>query len=230
MPSCQCNMPNPNGADEDCRPNPQRRSQASRAKLPVRGRLHSRPAVPGRRRNPGSRRRFRLCSRFRPDATLFEMGEKALRPVQAPLAETWTLDRLGPAPCQCKAQGRTKGPCDGVESRLTFVRTRHSAAPTVVPQGRPFLFKVSYQGMSDEAHFSTKQPRSCTASRLPSPDVDSRRPCSDPRPSGTRTHKAFRLTTVSARKDFLAANSAKRRAEQKARISACADRSDHRGD
>jgi ribonuclease P protein component len=66
--------------------------------------------------------------------------------------------------------------------------------------------------MSDEAHFSTKQPRSCTAPRLPSPDVDSRRPCSDPRPSGTRTHQAFRLKTVSARKDFLAANSAKRRA------------------
>jgi ribonuclease P protein component len=66
--------------------------------------------------------------------------------------------------------------------------------------------------MSDEAHFSTEQPRPRTASRIPSPDVDSRRPCSDPRPSGTRPHKAVRLTTVSARKDFLAANSAKRRA------------------
>jgi ribonuclease P protein component len=66
--------------------------------------------------------------------------------------------------------------------------------------------------MSDEAHFSTEQPRPRTASRIPSPDVDSRRPCSDPRPSGTRTHQALRLTTISARKDFLAANSAKRRA------------------
>jgi ribonuclease P protein component len=95
---------------------------------------------------------------------------------------------------------------------LTFVRDRHSAAPTVVPLGRPFLFKVSYQGMSDEAHFSAEQSSSRTTSRFPSSDVDSRRSCSNPRPSGTRTHKAVRLKTVSARKDFLAANSAKRRA------------------
>jgi ribonuclease P protein component len=66
--------------------------------------------------------------------------------------------------------------------------------------------------MSDEAHFSTEQPRPRTAPRIPSPDVDSRRPGSDPRPSGTRTHKAVGLKTISARKDFLAANSAKRRA------------------
>jgi ribonuclease P protein component len=95
---------------------------------------------------------------------------------------------------------------------LTFVPAPHSAQLTVVPEGRPFLFKVSNQGMIDEAHISTEQPRPRTAPRLSSPDVDGGRPGRDPRPSRPRPSQAQRLTTVSARKDFLAANAAKRRA------------------
>jgi ribonuclease P protein component len=66
--------------------------------------------------------------------------------------------------------------------------------------------------MSDEAHFSAEQPRPRTASRLPSPDVDSGRPCRDPGAPRARPSQAERLTTISARRDFLAANSAKRKA------------------
>jgi ribonuclease P protein component len=66
--------------------------------------------------------------------------------------------------------------------------------------------------MSDEAHFPAEQPRPRTASRFPSPDVDSGRPCRDPRPSRARPSQAERLTVISARRDFLAANNAKRKA------------------
>jgi ribonuclease P protein component len=64
--------------------------------------------------------------------------------------------------------------------------------------------------MSDEAHLSAEQPRPRTASRIPSPDVDSRRPRCDPRPPRARSQEAVSLKTIFARRDFLAANSAKR--------------------
>jgi ribonuclease P protein component len=66
------------------------------------------------------------------------------------------------------------------------------------------------QGMNDEAHFSAEQPRAGTASRIPSADVDSGRPGGDSRTSGTRSQEAFGLTTISQRKDFLAANASRR--------------------
>jgi len=66
--------------------------------------------------------------------------------------------------------------------------------------------------MSDEAHFPAEQPRPRAASRLPSSDVHGGRPGSDPGASCTRPSQTQRLTTISARRDFLAANSAKRRA------------------
>ena len=66
--------------------------------------------------------------------------------------------------------------------------------------------------MSDEAHFSAEQSSTRPASRLSRPDGNCGRTGSDPRSPGTRSQEAFRLTTISARKDFLAANSAKRAA------------------
>ncbi len=66
--------------------------------------------------------------------------------------------------------------------------------------------------MSDEAHFPAEQPRPRTASRIPSPDVDCGGPRGDSRTPRPRPSQAERLTSISARKDFLAANSAKRRA------------------
>jgi ribonuclease P protein component len=64
--------------------------------------------------------------------------------------------------------------------------------------------------MSDEAHFSAKQPRACTTSRLSHPDGNPRRTRSDSQPSRSGSQEALRLITISQRKDFLAANSARR--------------------
>ncbi len=64
--------------------------------------------------------------------------------------------------------------------------------------------------MNDEAHFSAQQSGARPAARLSQPDVDSGRSCSDSRTSQPRPQKALRLITVSKRRDFLAANSAKR--------------------
>jgi ribonuclease P protein component len=66
------------------------------------------------------------------------------------------------------------------------------------------------QGMSDEAHLSAEQPRPRTASRIPQADVDSGWPRGDPRPPRARSQKAVGLISIRARKDYLAANSAKR--------------------
>jgi len=64
--------------------------------------------------------------------------------------------------------------------------------------------------MSDEAHFPTEQSGSGTSARVPSALGDGGGPQHSARASGTRPEKAERLTTVVKRRDFLAANSAKR--------------------
>ncbi len=64
--------------------------------------------------------------------------------------------------------------------------------------------------MTNEAHFSAEQSGACPASRLPRADVDPRRSRSDSRPSRTRSQQAFGLIAIAKRRDFLAANSAKR--------------------
>jgi ribonuclease P protein component len=64
--------------------------------------------------------------------------------------------------------------------------------------------------MSDEAHFSAEQPRPQSASRIPQPHGDGRRPQGSERPSRTRPQEAQRLTTLTKRADFLAANAGMR--------------------
>ena len=64
--------------------------------------------------------------------------------------------------------------------------------------------------MNDEAHFSAEQSRARPAARLSQPDVNRGGPGSDSCPPQPRSQEAFRLTTISKRRDFLAANSAKR--------------------
>jgi ribonuclease P protein component len=66
--------------------------------------------------------------------------------------------------------------------------------------------------MSDEAHLPAKQSRSRTAARVSGPHVNGGRARSDPFASGTWPQEAQRLVTISKRKDFLAANAAKRQA------------------
>jgi ribonuclease P protein component len=81
--------------------------------------------------------------------------------------------------------------------------------------------------MSDEAHFSAEQSGTRASARLSRPDGDGRRTRSDPRTPRPRPQEAVGLvtpdaespgsvtsaraiTTISARKDFLAANQARR--------------------
>jgi ribonuclease P protein component len=80
---------------------------------------------------------------------------------------------------------------------------------------RPFYgegaaFRVSDSGMSDEADLSAEQPRAGAPSRLPCADGDGGRPVGDPGTPGARPQEAQRLTTLTKRRDFLAANVGKR--------------------
>jgi ribonuclease P protein component len=115
---------------------------------------------------------------------------------------------LGVAPRERQTPRRIEA-----EQELTFARAFPiGALQRSFLAERPFLFKVLNQGMSDEAHLSAEQPRPRTASRIPSPDGNRGRPRRDPRPPRTRSQEAVGLNTISARRDFLAANSAKRAA------------------
>ena len=66
--------------------------------------------------------------------------------------------------------------------------------------------------MSDEAHFSTEQPGPRTASRVPVPHGNGRRPQGAERAPGSRPQEAQRLVTLTKRADFLAANAGRRAA------------------
>lgn len=69
-----------------------------------------------------------------------------------------------------------------------------------------------FEDMSDEAHLSTEQSRSGTASRLPSAVGNGGGAQHSAGTPGARPQEAERLTTIRKRRDFLAANSAKRAA------------------
>ncbi len=64
--------------------------------------------------------------------------------------------------------------------------------------------------MNDEAHFSAEQSGSGTPSRVPSALGYGSGPQHSARASGTRPQETERLSTIRKRRDFLAANSAKR--------------------
>jgi ribonuclease P protein component len=64
--------------------------------------------------------------------------------------------------------------------------------------------------MSDEAHFSAEQSGAGTASRLSQPHVHRGRSQCDSQPPRAGPEETFRLISISQRKDFLAANAARR--------------------
>jgi ribonuclease P protein component len=64
--------------------------------------------------------------------------------------------------------------------------------------------------MSDEAHFPAEQSRPRAAARVPDTDGDTGRTGGNPRAPGPRPQETVRLTTISKRRDFLAANAARR--------------------
>jgi ribonuclease P protein component len=64
--------------------------------------------------------------------------------------------------------------------------------------------------MTDEADLSAEQPGACAPARFPVADGDAGRPQRDSRPSQPRPQEAVGLTTLTIRRDFLAANGGKR--------------------
>jgi ribonuclease P protein component len=64
--------------------------------------------------------------------------------------------------------------------------------------------------MSDEAHLPAEQSGSRPPARFSPADVDGRRSRGDPGTSRPRPQETLRLTSIRKRKDFLAANSARR--------------------
>jgi ribonuclease P protein component len=64
--------------------------------------------------------------------------------------------------------------------------------------------------MSDEAHLSAEQSGPQAPARIPQPHGDARRPQGAERPARARPQEAQRLTTLTKRADFLAANAGKR--------------------
>src|SRR5947209_573077 len=65
---------------------------------------------------------------------------------------------------------------------------------------------IRTKGMSDEAHLPAEQSRPQAASRVSRPHGDSRRTKGAERAAGPRPQEAQRLTTISKRADFVAAN------------------------
>ena len=64
--------------------------------------------------------------------------------------------------------------------------------------------------MNDEADLSAEQSGASTPPRLSRPDGNAGRPQRAARPPGTRPQEAVRITTLTARRDFIAANAGRR--------------------
>jgi ribonuclease P protein component len=89
-----------------------------------------------------------------------------------------------------------------------LMRTAFQAVQPFCGEGA--AFSVSDSGMSDEADLSAEQPRAGAPSRLPCADGDGGRPVGNPGTPCARPQEAVGLTTLTKRRDFLAANAGKR--------------------
>jgi ribonuclease P protein component len=77
-------------------------------------------------------------------------------------------------------------------------------------EGGPFNSNSSFQGLSDEAHLPAEQSRAQAPARLPGPDGDRRRPQGLGRAPGAGPQDPLRLSSLTRRADFLAANRGRR--------------------
>ena len=75
-------------------------------------------------------------------------------------------------------------------------------------EGGPFNFDI--RGKSDEAHLPAEQSRAQAPARLPGPDGDRRRPQDPGRAPGAGPQVPLRLSSLTRRADFLAANRGRR--------------------
>jgi ribonuclease P protein component len=72
------------------------------------------------------------------------------------------------------------------------------------------FYSRRFEDMSDEAHFSAEQPSTGTASRFSEPDVNRGRTQCDSQSPRAGPQETLRLKVIRQRRDFLAANSARR--------------------
>jgi ribonuclease P protein component len=80
-------------------------------------------------------------------------------------------------------------------------------------EGGPFnssFHNSNFQGLSDEAHLPAEQSRAQAPARLPGPDGDRRRPQGPGRAPGAGPQDPLRLSSLTRRADFLAANRGRR--------------------
>jgi ribonuclease P protein component len=75
-------------------------------------------------------------------------------------------------------------------------------------EGGPFNY--NFQGSSDEAHLPAEQSRAQAPARLPGPDGDRRRPQGSGGPPRAGPQDPLRLSSLTRRADFLAANRGRR--------------------
>ena len=68
----------------------------------------------------------------------------------------------------------------------------------------------SFQGSTDEAHLPAEQSRAQAPARLPGPDGDGRRPQNSGRAPGAGPQEPLRLSSLTRRADFVAANRGRR--------------------
>jgi ribonuclease P protein component len=84
----------------------------------------------------------------------------------------------------------------------------HESSTFVGSQGGPFNY--NFQGSSDEAHLPAEQSRAQAPARLPGPDGDRRRPQDSGGAPGAGPQDPLRLSSLTRRADFLAANRGRR--------------------
>ncbi len=84
----------------------------------------------------------------------------------------------------------------------------HESSAFMGSQGGPFNFDI--RGKSDEAHLPAEQSRAQAPARLPGPDGDRRRPQGPGRAPGAGPQDPLRLSSLTRRADFVAANRGRR--------------------
>src|SRR6185312_8094676 len=111
------------------------------------------------------------------------------------------------APIRKTPEGSCRGQGNGQKQLTSPALSTIGAHDSGCLEGRPFFFEFELKGMSDEAHLPAEQSGPQAASWLPQPDGDRRRPQGAERPPRARPQEAQRLTTLTKRSDFVAANS-----------------------
>gem|GEM_PF-70866 len=148
-----------------------------------------------------------LVLRYSAWAKRFYVRFKRRHPKKGDWAD-WGLRR----PSAKRRQERLKAEQEAVASmgQLTFEDDLPNGTPE---QGRsceggPFNFDI--RGKSDEAHLPAEQSRAQAPARLPGPDGDRRRPQDSGRAPGSGPQDPLRLSSLTRRADFLAANRGRR--------------------